>query len=53
MSSAKKNQIVISERIHKAIQERYECKSLGEVSLKGRNAPIYLYELEQQKRSLP
>jgi class 3 adenylate cyclase len=53
MSSAKKNQIVISERIHKAIQERYDCKSLGEVSLKGRNAPIYLYELEQQKRSLP
>jgi class 3 adenylate cyclase len=53
MSSAQKNQIVISERIQKAIEEKYECKSLGEVSLKGKNAPMRLYELEGQKRNLP
>jgi len=49
MSSAQKNQIVISERIQKAIESKYECKSLGEVSLKGKNAPMHLYELAQQK----
>jgi class 3 adenylate cyclase len=49
MSSAQKNQIVISERIQKAIESKYVCKSLGEVSLKGKNAPMHLYELEQQR----
>jgi class 3 adenylate cyclase len=49
MSHAQKNQIVISERIQKAIESKYECRSLGEVSLKGKNAPMHLYELEQQK----
>jgi len=53
MSSAQKNQIVISERIQKAIESKYECKSLGEVSLKGKNAPLHLYELEGQKRNMP
>jgi len=52
MSSAKKNQIIISERIQKAIAETYECLPLGAVSLKGKNAPMQLYELEPQKRKL-
>jgi len=50
MSSAQKNQIVISERIQKIIEEKYECKPLGAVSLKGKSAPMHLYELEPQKR---
>jgi class 3 adenylate cyclase len=49
MSHAQKNQIVISERIQKAIESKYECRSLGEVSLKGKSAPMQLYELEHQK----
>jgi class 3 adenylate cyclase len=53
MSHAKKNQIVISECIQKAIDSTYECEPLGEVSLKGKNAPMPLYELQQQKRNLP
>jgi class 3 adenylate cyclase len=53
MSSAQKNQIVISERIQKAIESKYECVSLGEISLKGKNAPMPLYELQQQKRNMP
>jgi class 3 adenylate cyclase len=52
MSSAQKNQIVISERIQKVIESKYECTPLGEISLKGKNAPMPLYELEQQKRNL-
>jgi class 3 adenylate cyclase len=51
MSSAQKNQIVISEHIQKAIAEKYTCQPLGAVSLKGKNAPMQLYELEPQKRS--
>jgi class 3 adenylate cyclase len=49
MSHAQKNQIVISERIQKAIESKYECESLGEVSLKGKNAPMHLYQLARQK----
>ncbi len=49
MSHAQKNQIVISEHIQKAIESKYECESLGEVSLKGKNAPMHLYQLVQQK----
>jgi adenylate cyclase len=51
MSSAQKNQIVVSERVQKAISEKYECHLLGAVSLKGKNAPMQLYELEPQKRN--
>jgi class 3 adenylate cyclase len=53
MSSAQKNQIVISDCVRNAIEANYECRSLGEVSLKGKNAPMHLYELEGQKRNLP
>jgi class 3 adenylate cyclase len=51
MSSAERNQIVISEPIQQAIAEKYECKPLGEKSLKGKSVPMRLYELEPQKRS--
>jgi class 3 adenylate cyclase len=36
MSHAQKNQIVISKRIQKVIGSKYECTSLGEISLKGK-----------------
>ncbi len=45
MNHAEKNQIIISERVQQAIVEKYEVKSLGEVSLKGKNKPMQLYEL--------
>jgi class 3 adenylate cyclase len=51
MSSAEKNQIVISERIQQKVAEKYECKPLGAKSLKGKSAPMELYELEPQNRS--
>ena len=49
MNRAQKNQIIISERVQEAIEEKYECASLGEVSLKGKSAPMPLYELVQKK----
>ena len=49
MSHAQKNQIVISESVQKVIEPKYECRSLGEVSLKGKDAPMPLYELVQKK----
>ncbi len=52
MSSAEKNQIVISKHIHQAIVEKYECKPLGAKSFKGKSAPMQLYELEPPKRSI-
>ena len=49
MNLAQKNQIIISERVQKAIETNYECASLGEVSLKGKSTPMPLYELTQKK----
>jgi adenylate cyclase len=49
MNRAQKNQIVISDKVQMAIEQKYECNSLGEVSLKGKSAPMPLYELVQKK----
>ena len=49
MNRAQKNQIVISESVQKAIELKYECTPLGEASLKGKSAPMALYELVQKK----
>ncbi|MBK8618848.1 MAG: adenylate/guanylate cyclase domain-containing protein [Anaerolineales bacterium] len=49
MSRAQKNQIIISEHVQKAIEAKYECSLLGEVSLKGKSAPMALFELTQKK----
>jgi adenylate cyclase len=49
MSYAKKNQIIISESVQEVIEPKYECRSLGEVSLKGKSASMPLYELVQKK----
>jgi class 3 adenylate cyclase len=49
MSRAEKNQIVISDRVKDAIESKYECQLLGEVSLKGKSAPMPLYDLVKRK----
>jgi class 3 adenylate cyclase len=49
LMSAQKNQIIISEGIQQAIEAKYDCQPLGEVSLKGKSAPMPLYELTQKK----
>ncbi|WKZ37532.1 MAG: adenylate/guanylate cyclase domain-containing protein [Anaerolineales bacterium] len=49
MNRAQKNQIIISERVKKAIEAKYKCMSIGEVSLKGKHAPMQLYELMQEE----
>jgi class 3 adenylate cyclase len=49
MSHAQKNQIIISESVQKVIELKYECTSLGQVSLKGKGEPMPLYELVQKK----
>lgn len=48
MNRAQKNQIIISERVKQAVESKYECQLLGEVSLKGKNAPMPLYDLVGQ-----
>ncbi len=48
MSRADKNQIIISGRVQEAISSRYECVSLGDVSLKGKSAPMPIFELVRQ-----
>ncbi|MCB9111840.1 MAG: adenylate/guanylate cyclase domain-containing protein [Anaerolineales bacterium] len=49
MNRAQKNQIIISEPVKQAIESRYECKPLGEVSLKGKSKPMSLFELVGQR----
>ncbi|RJP51908.1 MAG: adenylate/guanylate cyclase domain-containing protein [Anaerolineaceae bacterium] len=49
MNRAQKNQIVISENVKRAIESKYECGHLGDVALKGKSAPVPLYELSGQK----
>lgn len=50
MNRAEKGQILVSGRIYEAISSRYECVSLGEVSLKGKSAPMPIFELTGKKR---
>jgi class 3 adenylate cyclase len=45
MNRAQKNQIIVSENVKQAIESKYECVSQGEYSLKGKSAPVTLYEL--------
>jgi len=49
MNKAGKNKIIISEIVKLAIEEQFECASLGEVSLKGKSAPMALFDLIQKK----
>ena len=49
MNRAQKNQIILSEAVKQAVESKYECNSLGEISLKGKAKPMNLYELSHQK----
>lgn len=49
MNFAKKNQIIVSERIQKVIEAKYDCQPLGEISLKGKSKPMSLFELLGKK----
>lgn len=50
MNRAERYQIIISESVKKAIESKYEYEPLGEVSLKGKSAPMPIYELEPKGR---
>jgi class 3 adenylate cyclase len=45
MNRATKNQIIVSESIQQAILSAYECMPLGEISLKGKSAPMPIFDL--------
>ena len=45
MDRADKNQILISARVHEAIAPYFECLELEPVSLKGKSAPVPIFEL--------
>lgn len=45
MNRAQRNQILISGHVHEMIAPYFECKSLSKVSLKGKSAPVQIYEL--------
>jgi adenylate cyclase len=51
MNRAEKSQIIVSGRVQEAISSRYECVSLGEVSLKGKSAPMPIFELVRQLKN--
>jgi class 3 adenylate cyclase len=45
MDRAGKNQILMSARVHEAIAPYFECNALEAVSLKGKSAPVPIFEL--------
>lgn len=45
MDRAGKNQILLSERVHEAIAPYFTCNALEAVSLKGKSAPVPIFEL--------
>ncbi|MBK7451235.1 MAG: adenylate/guanylate cyclase domain-containing protein [Anaerolineales bacterium] len=45
MNRAQKNQIVVSEPIKRVVEEKYECVSLGAISLKGKKDAMNLYDM--------
>lgn len=49
MNQARRNQIVISESVQRAVESNYECVSLGEVALKGKSRLMNLFELKAKK----
>ncbi|MBN1303551.1 MAG: adenylate/guanylate cyclase domain-containing protein [Anaerolineales bacterium] len=49
MNRAERNQILTTGRVHQEITDHFECNSLGDVSLKGKSAPIPIIEVIGQK----
>lgn len=47
MNRAEKNQIIVSEAVYRAISDKFKFTSLGKVSLKGKSAPVEIYEVNE------
>ena len=45
MDRAAKNQILLGSRVHEAISPYFQCNALEAVSLKGKSAPVPIFEL--------
>jgi adenylate cyclase len=50
-SEAKPGQILISQRVHSAVEDMAETESLGVISLKGLARPIPVYDVRRLKKS--
>jgi class 3 adenylate cyclase len=48
MVRAEPNQIQMTDVVYEQINERFECKALGAVPLKGKKEPVPLYELARE-----
>lgn len=44
-SAAKEGQIIISESSYESVKESFNCKKVGEVSLKNKSLPLVIYEV--------
>jgi len=44
-SAAKENQIIISESAYQKVKESFNCKQVGEVTLKNKNKAVMIYEV--------
>ncbi|MBL0356551.1 MAG: response regulator [Chitinophagaceae bacterium] len=44
-SAAKENQIIISESAYEKVKESFNCKQVGEVTLKNKNKAVMIYEV--------
>jgi adenylate cyclase len=50
MSRAEPNQILLTEELHQAIEQRFECLPYGTIALKGKSAPMPLFTLTGRRR---
>jgi len=44
-STAKANQIIISEEVYHQAKESFKCVKIGEVTLKNKSKPVVIYEV--------
>ena len=44
-SAAKEGQIIISESAYQKVKESFNCREIGEVTLKNKSAPVMIYEV--------
>jgi adenylate cyclase len=52
MSRAEPNQILITEELYQAIEERFDCAPYGTIALKGKSASLPLFTLNGWKRDV-
>ena len=49
MDKAEPNQILLSKSVHEKIKDKFSSKYLADVSLKGKGAPVPLFELDENE----